>query len=417
MPFDLLIKGGRVLDPAAGLDAIRDVGINGDRIAAVEPSIAVSTAKRVVDATDRLVTPGLIDMHTHVNWGATLGGVDADSIAWRTGVTTWVDAGSAGAFALPAFRKHVIEPAEARILAYINISYLGLVGLNYDEYCNRQSCNIEILNRVAGQNPDIVLGIKVRMGKEGFCWPDLGILRRAVEASEATGLRLMCHLSGTPPELRDILAELRPGDIVTHAFTGAGEKMVDRRGRVLPAVVQARERGILFDIGHGAGSFSFESAEALARIAFWPDTISTDLHQGSMAGPNLVADQELIQRVRGDGSPHFTLLTVMTKFLYLGMPLEAVVRSVTSRPAELLGMADQIGSLRPGAIADVAILELAQGAHELYDIHGLKRTTQERLLCTETIRAGRPMTRKEMPAPPPWIRLVDLEAQAALATR
>ena len=215
MPFDLLIKGGRVVDPAAGLDAVRDIAISAGRITAVEPSITEESATTVIDARDRLVTPGLIDMHTHVNWGASLGGVDADSIAWRTGVTTWIDAGSAGAFTMPALRKHVIEPAEARILAYINISYLGLVGLNYDEYCNREACNIEILRRVAEQSPDIVKGIKVRMGKEGFCYPDLGILRRAVEASEATGLRLMCHLSGTPPELRDVLALLRPGDIVT----------------------------------------------------------------------------------------------------------------------------------------------------------------------------------------------------------
>ena len=134
-----------------------------------------------------------------------------------------------------------------------------------------------------------------------------------------------------------------------------------------------------------------------------------------MAGPYLVADQELIQRVRGDGSPHFTLLTVMTKFLFLGMPLADVIRAVTIRPAELIGMADQVGSLRPGAIADVAILEIARGAHELFDIHGLRRTTQERFVCTETIRAGRPMTRKEMPAPPPWIRLVDLEPHGATA--
>ena len=412
MPFDLLIKGGHVIDPASGVSAPRDIGISGDRIAAVEDSIAAGAAGRVIDARDQFVTPGLIDMHTHVNWGASIGGVDADSIAWRTGVTTWIDAGSAGAFAMPAFRKHVIEPAEARILAYINISYLGLVGLNYDEYCNPASCNLEILGRVADQSRDIVVGIKVRMGKEGFCWPDLGILRTAVEASRATGLRLMCHLSGTPPELRDILAELRPGDIITHAFTGAGERMIDRRGRILPAVERARERGILFDTGHGAGSFSFESGEALARYGFWPDTISTDLHQGSMAGPNLVADQELIQRVRGDGSPHFTLLTVMTKFLFLGMSLDAVIRATTARPAELIGMAGEIGTLRPGTIADVAILKLEQGAHELYDIHGLKRMTNERLVCTETIRAGRPMTRKPMPAPPPWIRLVDLEPKS-----
>jgi dihydroorotase len=219
----------------------------------------------------------------------------------------------------------------------------------------------------------------------------------------------MCHISDAPPDVEDVLALLRPGDIVTHAYTGGSERLVDDAGRPRAAVLRARDRGVLFDIGHGAGSFSFASAEALASAGFWPDTISTDLHQVSLPGPNLVADQELIARVLGDGSPQLTLLTVMTKFLYLGWSLPDIVRAVTARPAELLGMAGIIGTLQTGAQADIAILELEQTPVELVDILKERRMFDRSLRCVETLVAGTPMIRKDVPPPPPWIRLVDLE--------
>jgi dihydroorotase len=166
---------------------------------------------------------------------------------------------------------------------------------------------------------------------------------------------------------------------------------------------------VLFDVGHGAGSFSFESAEALARQGFWPTTLSTDLHQGSLPGPNLVADQEVVARVRGDGSPHFTLLTVMTKFLYLGLDLREIIRAVTTRPAELIGMAGEIGTLTVGAVADVAVLDIEEASHDLFDIHGERRRFDRRFASVLTLRAGREMTHKAVPEPPPWVRLVDQE--------
>jgi dihydroorotase len=412
MLYDLLIAGGHVVDPANGLDGPADVAIRGDRIAAVARSIPADNAAHIIDAAGRLVTPGLIDLHTHVFRGADYFGVDADSLAWRSGVTTWLDAGSAGGFRMPAFAEHVVRPAGVRIRALINISYLGLAGLNYDEYCNPRALNIEVLNYVARDYPDLVVGIKARIGKEGVCYPGLRPLRKAIEAAEITGLPIMCHISEAPPSVDRVLALMRPGDIVTHSYTGAGERLVDDRGRVRVAARRARDRGVRFDIGHGAGSFSFDSAEALAADAFWPDSISTDLHQLSVAGPNLVEDQAYIGRVRGDGSPQLTLLTVMTKFIHLGWPVSDIIRAVTETPARMFGWTD-IGSLRPGALADVAILEVAPGEQELFDIYGNTRRIDRTFVCHATIVGGRQLRPVDVPPPPPWIRLVDREATAA----
>jgi dihydroorotase len=409
MRFDLVIKGGHVVDPAGGIDEPRDVAISRNRIAAVERSIAVEPGTRIIDATGRLVTPGLIDLHTHLFYGADYFGVDADSLAWQSGVTTWLDAGSAGGFRMPAFRRHVVEPATVRIRALINISYLGLSGLNYDEYCNPKACNVDVLARVVEESRDLVVGIKARIGKQGVCYPGLRPLRRALEAAEVTGLPVMCHISEAPPSVDRVLALMRPGDVVTHAFTGGGERLVDERGRVRPSALRARDRGVRFDIGHGAGSFSFVSAEALTAGGFWPDSISTDLHQLSVAGPNLVEDQAYIGRVRGDGSPQLTLLTVMTKFLYLGWSVSDIIRATTATPAATFGWTD-IGTLQPGAKADVAVLEVAPGQRDLFDIYGNVRPFDRGFVCHATIVGGREMAPKPVPEPPPWIRLIDREA-------
>jgi dihydroorotase len=409
MQFDLLIKGGEVVDPAAGFEGRLDVAVSGNRIAAVDRDIPESSTSQVIDGRGCLVTPGLVDLHTHVFWGAGYFGIDADSVSCRSGVTTWVDAGSAGAFSMPAFNEFIAKPAATRIYAFINASYLGLAGLNYDEYCNPAACDVPLLVRVARQYPDLVRGIKVRMGTEGVCGGRMEPLMRALRAAEELGLPVMAHISDAPPETDDFLPLMRPGDIVTHAFTGLSEKIVDDSGSLRDSTREARSRGVVFDIGHGSGSFSFITAEALAAVGFWPDTISTDLHQESMAGPNLLDPlaQEVIARVKGDGSPQFTLLTAMSKFLHLGMPLPEVVRAVTSRPAAVLGLADQIGTLRPGAAADVAILRLEQGRFRLYDIHGNERWATRILTHVDTVVAGGRLPHKEVPPPPPWIDLID----------
>jgi dihydroorotase len=407
--FDTVITGGRVIDPANGIDGIRDVAITGGRIALVAGDVPPHTASQVVDATGLVVTPGLVDLHAHLFWGRDYFGIDADSIAWRSGVTTWVDSGSAGAFSIPAFRRFIVDQAEVSIFAFINISYLGIPGLNYDEYCNPAACDVPLLARVVEENRDLIIGIKTRIGKGGVCYRGLQPLRQAVAAAEITGLPIMCHISDTPPSVERVLALLRPGDIVTHAFTGAGERLIDGDGRVLRAAWQAKAEGVLFDIGHGAGSFSFTSAEALLGQGFLPDIISTDLHQLSLPGPNLLEDQEVMPRVSGDGSPHLTLLTVMTKFLALGMTLPEVIRATTVAPLEAIGRPGAGGTLTPGAAADVAVLRVVDAPVELVDIDGNRRVGERSLHAVHTFRAGRELTPRPMPPAVPWIRLVDGE--------
>jgi dihydroorotase len=412
MAVDLLIKNGRLIDPDSGRDEILDLAISGGTIAEVAAGIPATGARRVIDASGALVTPGLIDSHTHLFRGSDFFGIDADSVAWQSGVTTWLDAGSAGAFRMPAFREQVIERSDVTVRALINISYLGVAGMNYDEYCNPAACNVDLLERVVAVHRDVIVGIKTRMGRDGVGHQGTMPLVRAVEASERTGLPIMCHISGSPPSIDNVLGRLRAGDTVTHAFTGAGERLIDGRRRIKASARRAREAGVRFDIGHGAGSFSFISAEALTSQGFWPDSISTDLHQLSLPGPRLVEDGEQISRVRGDGAPQLTLLTVMTKLLYLGMPLVEVIRATTATPAAMFGLADR-GALRPGARADLAILELKKGPIDLFDVFGETRHYDQQLTCRATILAGVEMAPRAIPAPPPWIRMIDQEPAQA----
>jgi dihydroorotase len=409
MRFDLLVKGGEVVDPGSGLSGRLDVAIVKGRIAEVRPDIPAADAWSVVDATGQYVTPGLVDLHTHIYRGVGYFGVDADAIAWRCGVTTWVDAGSAGAFTFPGFREFVVEPATVRVYAFIAISRLGMPGLNYDEYAALETLDLNALRLVCNANRDLVVGIKVRMGTGQSGYQGLEPLKRARQAADELGLPIMCHIATAPPAIEDILALMKPGDIITHAYTGQTERLIDAQGRLLGAARNARERGVMFDIGHGSGSFSFDSAEALAGAGFWPDVISTDIHQVSLPGPNLLDPmaQEVPARVTGDGTPQFSLLTVMTKFLYLGMSFPDVIRATTVRPAEVIGLQGQAGSLSVGARADIATFVIDEGDVQLFDIFGHKRMGHRTIRNIHTLVGGREMEPKAMPAPPPWIRLVD----------
>jgi len=416
MRFDLLIKGGEIIDHSSGKHGKYDVAVRRDRIAAVDRDIPVKSAFNVIDATGQYVTPGLIDMHAHVYEGVTYWGINADAIGSNSGVTTFIDAGSAGAMTLQGFRDYIISSSKVKIFAFVNISTIGLTAQDY-ELTNPEYCNIALLERVVNLHRDIVVGIKLRAGRSGGA-QDLLPHERARRAADLLELPIMMHISTAPPDLPTALGFLKPGDILTHCYSGQTMKQIDDNGKILPAAKKAWDDGILMDMGHGCGSLSFETAEALTGQGYWLDTISTDLHTPGIHGANLVDplkgagvreasnDEDAINifyEYQGDGSPAFNLLTCIDKMLCVGMSFSDAIKCTTSRPAEILGMQDTIGSLKPGAIADIAGFEIQSGDLELVDIHGQIRHGKEHVVNKFTILDGRPFEPVKHPAPPPWI--------------
>lgn len=383
MRFDLLIRGGEVVDPGGGHEGRLDVAVSRDRIAAVDRDIPADAAFQLVDATGQIVTPGLVDLHTHIFHKVTYWGIDPDPVASRSGVTTWIDAGSAGALTLPGLREFVVEPARAGIKAFLNISNIGLVGENY-ECANAEYLDVDLFRRLADRNRDLVVGVKVRMGTPTVGDNGLEPLRRARRAAEECALPMMVHVAFGPPEIEDVLALMRPGDILTHCFTGLTMKIVDDEGRLFDFAQRAWDSGVVMDIGHGTGSFAYATAEALMAAGRRPDVISTDLHQLSINGPA------------------YDLPTTLSKFLHLGMSLPEVIRASTVRPAEVLGLQSDVGTLRPGARADVALFGLLDGTFPLYDIWGEMREAKQLLVNTLTIIGGRPFERLAPAPPAPW---------------
>jgi dihydroorotase len=383
MRFDLLIKGGEVVDPGGGREGPHDVAVSRGRVAAVERELPEEAAFRVIDAGGQIVTPGLVDLHTHVFHKVTYWGIDPDPVASVSGVTTWSDAGSAGALTLPGLREFVVERARARIVAFLNISNIGLVGENH-ECANPAYLDVELFRRLADANRDLVRGVKVRMGTPTVGGLGLEPLRLARRAAEECELPLMVHIAFGPPAIDEVLALMRPGDILTHCFTGLDMKIVGDDGQLLDVARRAWDSGVVMDIGHGTGSFAYSTAEALMAAGRAPDVISTDLHQLSLKGPA------------------FDLPTTMSKFLHLGMSLTDVVRATTSRPAELLGLDGELGTLRPGSLADVALFRLLPGRFPLYDIWGELREAEALLVNTLTLVGGRVLEPQPPQRPAPW---------------
>lgn len=386
MHFDLLIKGGEVVDPGGGKQGKLDVAIKRNRIAAVDANIPTTAAHRVIDASGQYVTPGLIDLHTHVYHSATCWGVRADPIAARTGVTTWLDVGSAGAYNFPGFREFIVRPATARIYALLNISSIGLTAQTW-ELSNLNYLDVALCNKLIDHNRDLILGVKIRIDKNTTAGTGLEGLRRGREAAEAAGLPMMVHIGMGPPTLTEVLALMRPGDILTHCFTGHSMRIVSEEGELLDVAKQAWDSGIIMDIGHGAGSFSFTTAEALITAGHAPDVISSDIHQFSVHGPL------------------FDMPTCLSKFLALGMSLEAAIAAATIRPAEVMGMQHEVGSLRPGLLADVALWTLVDGDFPLYDVHMNERRGKQLLRNTLTLIDGRELAQVSDDPPMPWIEL------------
>jgi len=395
MTYDLLLKGGRVIDPAQGMDQAADVAIAGGHIAAVAENIPTEDAASVRNVAGKLVTPGLIDMHAHVYPGVTPElGVEADRDCLAKGVTTVVDAGSAGAYTIEGFRRFIVEPSQARVLSLLNISTVGMptMGQGLPEAGLIDLLDVPEAVKAARDYAGLVVGFKVRLSK--YIVRNLGLepLHRALDAAEQIGLPLMVHIGDMPAPLGDILDLLRPGDIVTHTYTsfagmdspdggktidrlyhiptGTGQTLLDAHGKVIPQALAARDRGVLFDVGHGQGSFSFLVAGPAVEQGFVPDTIGSDLHAGSINGPV------------------YDLPSVMSRFLSLGLPLGQVIEATTARPARILGMQGEIGALKAGAAADVSVLDLLSGGFEFRDSAGNTRRGEHKLQASLTVRAG-----------------------------
>jgi dihydroorotase len=387
--LDLVIRGGRVLDPDSGFDDRLDVGVRYGRITALEPDLSGRIAERrmqmpldlgtlVIDATDRIVAPGFIDLHTHVYVGVCGLTVPADEISSTSGVTTCASAGDAGAHTIEGFRRLAVEASRTRVLAFLHVSNVGLAPWPAGEATDLDMLDVPAGIRAARENPDIVIGVKVRMTAPQVIG-DHGLepLRRAIAIAEGAGLPVITHIGYCPRPIGELLELMRPGDIVTHCFTGSDNTLAEN-GRLGRGVHEARARGILFDVGHGSGSFSYRVADIAIGEDFWPDTISTDIHSLSVGGPV------------------FDLPTTMSKFLALGMPLSEVVKSVTSRAAAAMGRASTLGAIRIGRIADLAVFDLEDGEFTFRDSGAqqsgasLGRTANTRIRVRNTIRAGIP---------------------------
>ena len=386
MNFDLLIKNGTVIDPASGYNGRLDVAIKRNRIAAVEANISADSAYRVIDASGQVVTPGLIDLHTHVYHGGSYWGVLPDPVAARSGVTTWLDVGTTGVYNYPALREYIIKRSEARVYTLLNISGIGLTAPSW-EHWNLNYLDIDLCCKMIDLNRDNIVGVKCRIDINTVGQNGLEPLKRAIQAAERVGLPVMTHIGVSGPTIEDVLSMMRPGDILTHCCTGHTMRIAKPGVGLIEAAKSAWNRGVIMDIGHGAGSFSFESAEAMLAAGRKPDVISSDIHQLAIHGPC------------------FDLPTCMNKFLAIGMSLPDVIEATTTRPAQAMAMAGEIGTLKPGALADVAIFDLLDGNFTYYDVFMSARTGKQMLRNAMTIVNGRQLAQQSDPPPMPWIEL------------
>ena len=366
--YDTLITNGELVDPGASRVGRYDVAISHGRVAAVAPSIDRGLAGTVIDAAGQIVTPGLVDLHTHIYWGVTYWGIEADPVAARTGVTTWVDVGSAGAYTFPGFREYVCPRNRVRIYAFLNLSVIGLVAQSW-EFANLDYCDVDLAAAMIEANRDLVLGVKARIDRNTTRGTGIRSLELAREVADRVRLPLMVHISSGPPDLAAVLDLLRPGDILTHCFTGGDHRLIDDHKSLLPAARTLRERGVILDVGHGAGSFSYESTEAALAQGLAPDVISSDIHQLSVQGPA------------------YDLPTTLSKFLNLGMSLQEVIACATHRPAAALRR-PELGTLAPGSAADVALFRLDEGDYTFYDVQMRPRPASVRLVNTLTMIGG-----------------------------
>ena len=353
--FDLVLAGGRVIDPANAVDGVMDIAFQDGKVAAVGQGLAAKPAADVRRVEGLVVSPGLIDLHTHVYWGGTSIGIDAVELGRSSGTTTSIDAGTAGAGNFLGFRKHVIEPAPVRILAYINLSFPGIFAFS-DTVMVGEAEDFRLLDlrecvRVAREHSDLIVGVKVRVGRGASGGAGIAPLYMAIEAAEELGLPVMAHLDYPPPSRGEVMGALRKGDVLTHCFRPFPNAPFISRIGVRPEILAARDRGVIFDIGHGGGSFGFATTRGMLDAGFLPDVISSDVHCLSINGPA------------------FNIVVTMSKFLCLGVSLPDVIERATIAPARAIGRPD-IGHLGVGAAGDATLLAQEEGKFRYADVMG-----------------------------------------------
>ena len=379
--YELLIKNGTLIDAAQGIHARQDIGFANGHVAAVSDDIPISEAREVLDANGCFVTPGLIDLHVHVFYGVSHFGIEPDSTCLARGATTVVDAGSAGADTFPGFRKYVIDVSNTRILAQLNISSQGMLTQEIGELENPDYADVGKACRMIEAHRDIILGVKVRLTRESIVGARAGMLplHRAREAADAAGLPLMVHPQDAwCQSIDDILAVMGKRDILTHCFHDMPCGILDENGKIRDSVHAALERGVIFDVGHGAGSFSWDVVNKAMAQGVEPTTISSDLHVYNVDGPV------------------YDLVNVVNKFLYLGMPLDDALAKVTSVPADTILMPGEVGTLAVGAWGDAVVFELREGAFELVDARGQSRIGTQKLEPIVVVKSGRVYRQKRI---------------------
>jgi len=367
--FDLLIRGGEVRDPGRNVRRRADVAVLDGKIVAIEDSIPPERAREVVDARGLYVTPGLIDLHTHCYHSATGLGIEADPIAARSGVTTWVDAGSFGYDQVAGFRRFIVEPAQARIFGYVYL-YPSSRNPDIDPVAHARQ-GMRRTGEAVEVHRDILLGVKFQVGSNMNGRYSFELLKVSRELCDRYKLPLMAHISFAPPDTPQVMELMRPGDVVTHCYNGHTLGIVDQEGRIKPGVREARARRVLFDVGHGLGSFNFAAARKALDAGFLPDTISTDIYNLNVDGPV------------------YDLPTTMSKLLYLGLSFDDVLVRVTAAPAKIVNRVPGMGTLEVGAPADMALLAIEDGQFQLVDSQKNAVTARQRIASRLTICRGR----------------------------
>ena len=372
MTGSFVLRGGRVMDPANGVDRVADLVLGKDEILGLD--VPEPDGAQVIDCQGSIVTPGLIDLHVHVYWGGTSLGVKPEDFADKSACTTLVDAGSAGPGNFTGFREHVIERSRVRILAYLHVSFAGIYGFGgrimVGESHDMRLMAAREAAAVATAHPGVIVGIKVRIGAHASGPSGIAPLDVAQDVADRTGLPLMVHIDEPPPSYSDVVARLRKGDVLTHCFRPFPNAPCHGDGRVRDAVLAARERGVIFDIAHGMGSFSWDSARKMHAAGFRPDIISSDIHAFCINGP-----------------AHDNL-NVMTKFLALGWSVKDVIAAASISPARVLSRPD-LGHLGNTAQPEASVIRQTPGSVDLADVTGEVVNYDSMLTPVGTVSGGK----------------------------